>query len=190
MSAMKDKKYKHTQQEIALKFGFSISTVSLAIEAPSQIGAINKTSKFFVLANFSKLLYFWATHRNLYRDIIYKSFVNLPVSQIEGYVPSDCIYGGYSAGKILLKEPPADYSTVHIYAEESQLIAIQTRFAPYADAKRGEPNFYVFKYDPFLKQYGNVTTFPHTFVDIWNLRDWYSTDFVKALEQKINGILS
>jgi hypothetical protein len=29
-----------------------------------------------------------------------------------------------------------------------------------------------------------------TFVDVWNLGDWYSRDFVVALETKINELLS
>jgi hypothetical protein len=41
-----------------------------------------------------------------------------------------------------------------------------------------------------MAKYGPVTTLPQTFVDIWNLKDWYGQEFIKRLEEKINAILS
>ena len=36
----------------------------------------------------------------------------------------------------------------------------------------------------------NIRPFPLTFVDIWNLPDWYAKDFTRALEEKIHALLS
>jgi hypothetical protein len=41
-----------------------------------------------------------------------------------------------------------------------------------------------------MKRFGPVTTLPQTFVDIWNLKDWYGQDFIKRLEEKINEKLA
>lgn len=41
-----------------------------------------------------------------------------------------------------------------------------------------------------MENYGFKTTLVQTFVDIWNLKDWYSKDFTASLEGKINELLS
>ena len=55
---------------------------------------------------------------------------------------------------------------------------------------KGQENVFVLKAPKNLKSYGQITTLPQTFVDIWNLKDWYGQDFTRAIENKINGILS
>jgi len=32
-------------------------------------------------------------------------------------------------------------------------------------------------------------TIAQIFVDLWNLKEWYAKDFLKAMEAKLNGIL-
>ena len=32
-------------------------------------------------------------------------------------------------------------------------------------------------------------TVAQIFVDLWNLKEWYAKDFLKAMEKKINGLL-
>ena len=36
------------------------------------------------------------------------------------------------------------------------------------------------------KFYGAVCTNGQIFVDLWNLKDWYASEFVKAMENKLN----
>ena len=54
----------------------------------------------------------------------------------------------------------------------------------------GYPNLFVLEADPFLSNYGSVTTLAQTFVDLWNLSDWYAKEFIKALKEKIDELLS
>ena len=63
--ALEEKQFKHTQQSLAKLFGYSLSTINHALASPSQLGAIRKESKFFVLEDFQKFLYYWASVRNL-----------------------------------------------------------------------------------------------------------------------------
>ena len=187
LGALEAKKYRYTQQEIAQKFAYSLSTVNFALKAPSEIGAIRKESKFFVIADFKKLLYFWASQRNLSRDIIYLTYFPEAINEIEGLVPAGSIYACYSAARRILGEPPADYSTVHCYADEKILKEFKKRFP--ADHKHAS-NVVILKPPAAMQAYGGITTLPQTFVDIWNLKDWYSRDFVEKLEQKIDAVLS
>jgi len=175
--------YKHTQKNLADKYRFSLSTVNHALGVPSRIGAVRKTSKFFILEDFDKLLYYWASIRNLEGDIVYQTRYPGPILKAEGEIPAESVYAGYSAARILLKKPPADYDKLYCYAEN--IYEFKDRFPP----NRGQnPNLFVIKKTGHIK--GPTTTFPQTFVDIWNMRDWYAKNFTTGLEEKMHGILS
>lgn len=179
--------FKRTQQEIAVQLGCSLSTVNHALNIPTQIGAIRKESKFFVLEDFKKLLYYWASVRHLARDIVYATHVDLPVPQIEGQAPPDSIYACYSAARHLLGEPPADYAAVYFYVQPEDLTQFQERFPL---NKKTAPNVFALQAPQNLRHTKEGTTLIQTFVDIWNLKDWYAKDFIRALEEKIDGLLS
>lgn len=185
--ALTHQQFKFTQQELAGEFGYSLSTVHYALAVPTRIGAIRKETKFFVLADPMKLLLYWASVRNLTRSIIYQTYSSLPVIQREGQIPPTSIYACYSAGRRILGEPPADYEQVYFYDDPSSLPQIRRRFPPVASRR---PNVFVLRGSERFRQYGGVTTIPQTYVDIWNLSDWYGTDFTQALEEKIHGLLS
>ncbi|HBH46096.1 MAG: hypothetical protein A2445_01965 [Candidatus Jacksonbacteria bacterium RIFOXYC2_FULL_44_29] len=186
-SALEKRQFKHTQKSLAEFFGYSLSTVNHALTVPSQTGAIRKETKFFVLADFKKLLYYWASIRNLEKDIIYKTNYEASIPEIEGLLPASAIYAGYSAGRFILKEAPADYAKVYFYLDEADLGMAKDRFP---ENKKNPPNLFILKASPTTKKYGAITTLPQTFVDIWNLKDWYGQDFIKKLTEKIDGILS
>jgi|SRR3989338_7115888 len=192
-SALEKGIFKHTQLELAQKFGYSISTVHHALEASGRMGAIRKESKFFVLSDFSKLLYYWASVRNIESDILYMTNVTQDIKQIEGLVPPHSIYAGYSAAQKILTEPPADYGKVYIYLLPKDCRDAKTRFPP-AGRKVRDSNVFVLRLHPAMLVFGKQTTLPQTFVDIWNLKDWYSRDFIRALatrmEEVRHGILS
>ncbi len=175
--------YKHTQQELASRFQYSSSTVNHAIDIPTKMGAIRKTSRFFVLQDFEKLLYYWASVRNLEKDIVYTTYYADSIIKAESEVPANSIYAGYTAAKILLKEPPADYDKLYCYHSD-----IEEFINRFPNDKSQKPNIFVLKKPDSM--IGLVTSFPQTFVDIWNMRDWYSKDFTKFLEEKMYGILS
>lgn len=173
-----------TQKEIAKKFGFSTSTVFQALKIPRLMGAVRVTGRFFVLEDSEKLLYHWASVRNLKKDIIFAGRVDLPILEIEGRMPPDVTFGGFSAAReILGGKTPADYDKVYIYAEDAE--SVKNRF----EFTKGRENIITLKADKFLVNYGSVTTIAQTFVDLWNLSDWYAKEFVKALKEKIDELL-
>lgn len=185
-SALYNKKVKFTQKELAEEFRYSLSTINYALEIPSKIGAIRKTARFFALEDFEKLLFYWASARRLYKDILYATYLPASVSKIEGFIPSGAIFACYSAGKRILLHPPADYSKVYFYLLEKDLDKTKERFP---ESKK-EPNVFVLKMRPEMRRYGEITSLPQTFVDIWNLKDWYSKEFTRALIEKMYELLS
>src|SRR3989344_6334156 len=175
--ALTHKQFKFTQQELAVRFSYSLSTVHHAISVPASIGAISKETKFFVLAHPMKLLLYWASLRNLKRSIIYQTYSPISVTQREGQMPPTAIYACYSAARRILGEPPADYEAVYIYDAIEAIPEFERRFPP----DRGkQPNVFILAAGPELGQYGSITTSPQTYVDIWNLSDWYANDFLKG----------
>ena len=165
------------QKSLADYFGYSLSTVNLAYEKIKEAGADR---------DIKKLLYYWATHRSFKKDIIYQTYVDLPVLEIEVLVPDGAILGCYTAAKNILNEPPADYSKVYFYFDENKLDIVKRRYVP----TKGNNNLFVLKTYPKQIDYGNVTSLPQTFTDLWNLNDWYAKDFLVALERKIDDVLS
>jgi len=189
-SALTRRKYQFTQQELAKKFRFSLSTVNHAVVLPERIGAIRRGSKSFTLISFEKLLLYWGSRRNLGKDIIYQTRYEASVSEIEGLMPPQVIYAAFSAAGRILKDAPADYDQVYVYLEEEHLDLFKSRLSP----KSGRSNVIVLKSSPAMRRYGAATSIPQTFVDLWNIKEWFAWDYVLALKAKINqiqnGILS
>jgi len=174
-------RYRWTQQELARDFGYSLSTVHHALEKPCAIGSVRKESKFFVLEDAQKLLYYWASVRALERDILAASSMEASVHDIEGWACPGSIFACFSAAARILREPPADYDTVHFYVARKDLASFRERF-PAAQRKKRR-NVIALAMPEVMTRYGGVTTLPQTFVDCWNLPDWYAREFCNALER-------
>ncbi|MBU4360581.1 hypothetical protein KKA66_01895, partial [Patescibacteria group bacterium] len=157
----------------------SLSTVFNALKIPRASGAIKVSNRFFQVVDAQKFLSIWGTHRNLSKDIIYQTRVNLPAQKIEGELPADIIPTAYTAYRLKFQDAPADYDKVYIYAKN--LEQIKKRFP----LKKGASNLIVLEADDFLKNYGNFVTTAQIYVDLWNLSDWFAQDFLKALKDKI-----
>lgn len=170
------------QKELAQKFSISLSTVFNALKVPRQLKIIEVTGRNFRIINKEKFLYLWATYRNLKKDIIYQTKVDLPPKKIEALMPPKIIYGLYAAYNQRFDDQPADYDKVYIYSTEKELGKIKKRF-PF---KKGYFNLVILKQDKFLHNYGETTPLCQTFVDLWNVGEWYAQDFLNALKNKIN----
>lgn len=181
---LSNRQSRFTQKELAEKFHLSTSTVFNALKVPRNLGVVEVTGRFFQLTNFEKLLNLWATLRKLSADIIYQTHADLDVLEVEKNMPPDVVFGAYTAFKKQFNEIPADYDKVYVYT--NNVLEIEKRF-PQA---KGYVNLTVFKKDPFLRNYGLITTSSQTFVDLWNLPEWYAQDFWKNLAQKIDAILA
>lgn len=179
--AIENKKLKFTQKELAAQFGFSLSTVFNSLKIPRQSGAIQVSGRDFSVSNAEKFLNIWATFRRLKKDIIYQTHCDLSIQEIEGLMPPCIIFGVFSAYFKKYKEAPADYDKVYVYAPEDCLSEIKKRFP----AKKGYENLIVLKADPRLSQFGKITPDVQTYVDFWNLSEWYAQDFLNALKNKI-----
>ena len=178
---LENKKIEFTQKELASQFGFSLSTVFNALKALRQSGAIKVTGRHFIVRDAEKFMYFWATGRNLEKDIIYETRVNLSPKDIEGIMPPSVVYACYSAYEKKYHEAPADYDIVYVYADAVAINEIKKRF-PFSE---GYANLIILKSDPYLASLGSVTPNVQTFADLWNVKEWYAKPFLDSLKNKM-----
>ena len=171
------KNKKLTQAEIARSLNISLSTVNLAIGHLKKMNAVRVKKRSFEIVNGKKILLYWASIRNLNKDIVYSTRVENSVAEIEKNMPNGVVYSAYSWYKFRFNDVPADYSEVYVYSDD--LNEIKKRFKE----NKNEPNLFV------LKKEFDKMSLALLFVDIWNLKEWYAKDFLKSIEGKIYGIL-
>lgn len=180
---LEEKKAEFTQLELAGALEISLSTVNNALQPIRSMGAIKVKRRSFEVVNAKKILYYWASVRNLDRDVVYKTRAEATVSEIEKRMPPGVVFAAYTAYKFRFKDVPADYSEVYVYCSEKDLAELAKRFPL---NKNPNPNLFVLRKD-FAD---NETPIAQMFVDLWNLKEWYARDFLKALEEKLDGILA
>ncbi|MCX6814707.1 MAG: hypothetical protein NTY20_03610 [Candidatus Aenigmarchaeota archaeon] len=168
-----------TQRALSKRCGVSIGNVNKSLSVLDKINAIEKKSRGFVVINYRKLLLYWASNRNLERDIVYQTRVDKSVNEIERDLPP-VMFAAYSGYKFVFGIVPADYSEVVVYADDEK---IRERFGK----KGGKPNLIVLKTDPHLRKFRKVPM-AQIYVDLWNLGTWYAEDFLKELEKKMEGM--
>jgi len=179
--AMEQKNRSLKQSELSKKLGFSLSTINLAVKKLERMNAIRIGRRSLTVIDIKKILYYLASIRNLKKDIIYQTRAEMPVREIEKSLP-DVMYAGYSAYKFRFRDVPADYSEVYVYADEQQTKEIVKRFP----VNNSNPNLFVLKKEKSMDSYPKTGTLAQIFIDLWNMRQWYASDFVKAMEEKIN----
>jgi DNA-binding Lrp family transcriptional regulator len=179
--AMEKKITQQKQSELSKKLGFSLSTINLAVKKLEKMNAVRIEKMGFKVIDIKKILYYQASARNLEKDITYQTRVEMPVKEIEKNLP-DITYAAYSAYKFRFKDVPADYSEVYVYADEEELKEIKKRFP----SNSKNPNFFVLKKEQSMSNYPKTGTLAQIFIDLWNMREWYASDFLKAMEEKVN----
>lgn len=180
-----NRRIKFTQKELSQKFGFSLSTVFNALKVPRAANIIEATGRFFILKDYSKLLSLWAASRSFKKDIIFKGFSKLSISELEAIAPPESVFGLYSAFKFQFKEIPADYDHLYLYMEENDFKKNINRFSFSTNKNKDFVNVYILEKDSWFKNYGNSILPEQIYTDIWNAPEWYAKDFLRILQEKL-----
>ncbi|MCL5413221.1 MAG: hypothetical protein M1569_02350 [Candidatus Marsarchaeota archaeon] len=133
---------------------------------------------------------YWATHRNLQKDIALQVHAEGRINEIESLLPNGIAFTAYTAFKKIYGYTPSDYSEVYVYATASAIKDIRNRFC----SGKGFSNLFVLETDQILserirsgKMEKNSVPIPQAFVDLWNIRSWYAKNFSDAISKKIFG---
>ena len=183
-NAMEKKEKIFTQSEMSKKLGVSLSIVNAAIRKLNSIGAIKIHPRNFQVLDIKKIIYLWASIRNLDRDVMFQARIDAPVREIERILP-DIFYTAYTAYKLRFEDVPADYSELYVYGSEDELELIKKRISGFNVSENSRnPNFFVFKKDPSMNLYKKIPL-AQIFVDLWNLKEWYAKEFINSMEGKL-----
>lgn len=172
----------HTQSAISTKLELSLSVVNLAVRKLEALGGVKVAPRGLQIRDIKKILYFWGSARNLEKDVCLKTRVEASVREIERMMPN-VIFTGYTGYKLKFSEIPSDYSEVYCYADETELQLIRKRLS----SKRtsgDRHNLFILKTDNNMGKYSSITI-GQLFVDLWNLKEWYSKEFMKAMEARL-----
>ncbi|MBU1085855.1 MAG: HTH domain-containing protein [Candidatus Beckwithbacteria bacterium] len=172
-------------QELASKLGISLSTVHHSLINLRQMGAIEMGGNGGQIIDTEKILMHWANNRKLDTDIVFRGKVCGQVTEVEGLLPAGSILGAYSAVVSWYKEAPADYSTVYVYHSNANKVIER-----FKGEEGDETELVVLQLDKRLPLRGETTSLGHTFVDLWNIKDWMTKDFIKRIRQEIDEVLS
>lgn len=180
-----------TQKELAQSLGISTSTVFHALQTARDTSIIRVTGRFFVLQDYRKLLYLFATERNLKKDIADSWHLDGSPFDIESVMPPFVNFGLYSAARFFFPVMPVEYDHVYIYARPEDIGSVKTRIGKYmpnnGDEKRGVKNFFIITPDPFFSRYTHPL-FEQIFADVWNAPEWYAKDILKTCEKYIETL--
>lgn len=181
--ALEKGKRTFTQKDLSRELKVSLSNVSHALQPLRRMNAITVKPRNFSVVNAKKILFYWASIRNLQSDLVYSTRVNKLVKEIEKNMPPDAVFTAYTGYKFKFKDTPADYSETYVYALDRE--EMQKRFPK----KKGPENLFVLAKDALMERYGKTASIGQMFVDLWNLPEWYAKDFLKELEAKIDALL-
>jgi DNA-binding transcriptional MocR family regulator len=170
-----------TQKALSERCGVSIGNVNKSLSVLEKMNAIEKKPRGFSVINWKKILLYWASSRNLEKDIVYQTRADENVTGIEKSLPQ-VLFTAYSGYKFAFGAVPADYSEVVVYGDEEK---IMERFGK----KEGKPNLIVLKMDAHLRKF-RKPSLTQIYVDLWNLGTWYAEDFLKELEKRLEGMVS
>lgn len=180
---LEKKNQRITQLDLSKKLGISLSTVNNSLKPLIRIGAVETKLRSLEIKDKEKIIIHWANTRNLEKDIIYSTRVDLPIKKIENSIPENILFTAYSGFKFKYNDVPADYSEVYVYADEKTKKEIEKRFPP----NKKTPNLFVICEDYHLRKLSgnNIVPAQQIFVDLWNLKEWYAKDFISELKKRL-----
>lgn len=159
--------------ELAKKYLLSTSVVNHALIPLKELNIVKINKKNSQIVDWKKLLFFWATRRNLKKDIIYSTFSPLGVYEREGLMPVEVIPTAFTGFRYLFAKTSADYDNIYFYCNKIE--KIEKRFPK----NKRSPNIFILKPDLFLQK-SKKLGLAQLFVDLWNLSEWYAKDFQEA----------
>jgi len=177
-----------TQLGLSKELSISISTVNSAVRDLAKVNAVRIGMRSFSVAEIDRVLFYWASHRNLDKDIIYCTRVDARVKEIEAGMPGGIAFTAYTAYMLYYRDAPADYSEVYLYATEGAVEEIKARFK----GSKGIPNLFVLRADSDLEKRIMEDRIRHSsvcpaqaFVDLWNIKSWYAKDYSDAILKRM-----
>ena len=153
--------------------------VNLIVAKLERLGTIEKKPLGFRVIDPKKILIYWASKRDLTKDVIYEASSPLSALEIEAQMPSGAIFTSYSGYRLKFGTTPVDYDEVYVYADPQE---VERRF----QVRKIKKNLFVLSSDPHLERVSEGGTAPlaQIYVDLWQLGR-NANRFVNELDREL-----
>ncbi len=176
-----NKKERFTQLELSKKCYVSLSLINKVVKNLAEIGAVEIFPMQFRVLDASKIIFNWATKRNIHKDISQKYCIDMKITEIEKSLPF--ILTAFSAWRFLKKKIPFEYNQVYVYVPktEESLLRIWLKDKPIVKGR--ENLFVILTDDKHLIESSNkkIAPVPQVFVDIYGLSGFESKYFINDI---------
>lgn len=154
-----------SQKTLAQVCGISLGSVNPVINKLAQIGAVETKPMGLRVINPKRILIYWASTRDLARDIAYGINSHMSLKEIEASMPKGAVLTAYSGYRARFGSVPAEYEAVYVYADPA---AMKRKFPP---GKGRKKNLLVLTPDPHLSRLskGGIAPLAQIYVDLWQL---------------------
>jgi len=172
-----------SQKSLAQACELSMDTVNRVVSKLNQFRAIEKKPFGFRVTQPKKVLTYWASTRNLAKDIAYATYSPDPVEKIEDEIPGSAVFTAFSGFKRRFKSP-LHYDEVYVYAHPEE---VKRRFQ---ERLVERTNLFVLRPDPHLQKVSKegAAPFAQIYVDLWQIggpnADRFIIELDKAIELK------
>jgi hypothetical protein len=163
------------------ELGLALSTTHRSLAHPVEIGAVEiGPIDGLQVVDPARLLMLLAAHRHVQRDVIRRSWVAVPVEEVEAAATSpDVVLGGFGAVIAHLGvNRIADYTRVLFYGDP------KLRPLPEASAQEGT-EVWIAEPDAWLSRYGRVTPLAQAYADLFSMPGWQAARFIEHLDLKM-----
>ena len=168
-----------SQKALARACEVSLGLVNMIVAKLERLGTIEKKPLGFRVIDPKKILIYWASKRDLTKDVIYEASSPLSAPEIEAQMPSGAIFTCYSGYRLKFGATPVDYDEVYVYADPQE---VKRRF----QVRKIKKNLFVLSSDPHLERVSEGGTAPlaQIYVDLWQLGRT-ANRFVNELDREL-----
>jgi len=172
-----------SQKALAQSCEVSMDAVNRLVKKLNQFRSIEKKPLGFRVTEPEKILAYWATTRNLPRDIIYSTYSTSSVQEIERDMPRGSVFTMFSGYRLRFTETPTYYDEVYVYADQD---TVKRKFP---ESKVERRNIFVLRQDPHLGRTSKNGAAPlaQLYVDLWQLGGSPADRFILELEKRFKA---
>lgn len=172
-----------SQKSLAQACGLSMDTVNRLVTKLNQFRSIEKKPLGFRVTEPEKVLAYWASTRNLTKDITYSTYSPDSVSKIEGEMPAGTIFTMFSGYRLKFNKTPTHYEEIFVYADPDE---VKQKFP---ESKAERRNLFVLRPDPHLERTSKdgAATLAQLYVDLWQLGGSPADRFILELEKRLES---
>jgi len=173
-----------SQKALAETCRVSMDTVNRLVTKLHRFRSVEKKPLGFRVTDPKKILSYWASTRDLHKDIVYSTYSPDSTSEIESALPEGSVLTAFSGYRMRFGKGPTPYDEVYVYAPPREVEAM----FPKREVER--KNLFVLRSDPHLERVGKdgVAPLAQIYVDLWQIggsaADRHLLELEKRMEPK------